>query len=55
MKAAEVTSEEGEALRVDDQFSYVAAWEFSGDASKPNMHKEALNYENIKVSQRSYK
>jgi succinate dehydrogenase / fumarate reductase flavoprotein subunit len=51
----EFQTEEGEALRVDDQFSYVAAWEFSGDASKPTMHKEALNYENIKVSQRSYK
>lgn len=51
----EYQTEDGEALRVDDQYSYVAAWEFTGDPSKPNLNKEALVYENIKVQQRSYK
>ncbi|MDP4950491.1 MAG: fumarate reductase/succinate dehydrogenase flavoprotein subunit [Flavobacteriales bacterium] len=51
----EFQTEEGEALRVDDKYSYVAAWEFSGDPSAPKLNKEDLNYENIKVQQRSYK
>jgi succinate dehydrogenase / fumarate reductase, flavoprotein subunit len=48
-------TEEGEALRHDDTYNYVAAWEFSGDPSAPVLHKEQLVYENIKVQQRSYK
>ena len=51
----EFQTEEGEALRVDDKYSYVAAWEFTGDPSAPKLNKEDLNYENIKVQQRSYK
>ncbi len=51
----EFQTEEGEALRVDDKYSYVAAWEFTGDPSAPRMNKEDLIYENIKVQQRSYK
>ena len=51
----EYQTEEGEALRQDDQYSYVATWLFSGDPSKPNFVKEDLVYENIKVQQRSYK
>jgi len=51
----EFQTEEGEALRVDDKYSYVAAWEFTGDPSAPKLNKEELNYENIKVQQRSYK
>lgn len=51
----EYQTPDGEALRMDDTFNYVAAWEFTGDPSKPNLHKEALVYENIKVSARSYK
>jgi succinate dehydrogenase / fumarate reductase flavoprotein subunit len=51
----EFQTEEGEALRVDETYSYVAAWEFTGDPSAPKMHKEDLIYENIKVQQRSYK
>jgi succinate dehydrogenase / fumarate reductase flavoprotein subunit len=51
----EYQTEDGEALRMDDTFNFVSSWEFSGDASNPALHKEALIYENIKVSQRSYK
>src|SRR4028118_376970 len=46
---------EGEALRNDDDYAYVSAWEYSGDLGKPILHKEMLNYENIKLAQRSYK
>ncbi|MFO0550116.1 MAG: fumarate reductase/succinate dehydrogenase flavoprotein subunit [Polyangiaceae bacterium] len=51
----EHTTEEGEAKRNDEGYSYVAAWEYSGDVSKPKLHKEALNFEFVKPSQRSYK
>jgi len=34
---------------------YVAAWEYKGDGQEPALHKEALNYEEIKVAQRNYK
>ena len=51
----EYQTNEGEALRNDDEYAYVAAWEYSGDLAKPNLHKEALNYENIQLAQRSYK
>lgn len=46
---------EGEALRNDEKFSYAAAWEFSGDVRKPAVHKEPLEFENVKLTQRSYK
>jgi succinate dehydrogenase / fumarate reductase, flavoprotein subunit len=46
---------DGEALRVDDVYNYVAAWEWTNNPSTPNLCKEALVYENIKVSSRSYK
>jgi succinate dehydrogenase / fumarate reductase flavoprotein subunit len=46
---------EGEALRKDDEFSYVAAWEFKGTGKEPVLHKEPLEFENIHLSQRSYK
>jgi succinate dehydrogenase / fumarate reductase flavoprotein subunit len=46
---------EGEALRDDADFSYVAAWEFKGVGVRPELHKEALNFEYVKPSQRSYK
>jgi len=48
-------TEEGEALRNDDKFSYVAAWEYKGDAKEPELHKEALNFDFVKPTQRSYK
>jgi len=46
---------EGEALRDDATFSYAAAWEFKGVGVKPELHKEPLNFEYVKLSQRSYK
>ncbi len=46
---------EGEALRDDDNFSYAAAWEYAGDDSAPILNKEPLVFENVKLSQRSYK
>jgi succinate dehydrogenase / fumarate reductase flavoprotein subunit len=46
---------EGEALRDDATFSYAAAWEFKGVGVKPELHKEPLNFEYVKPSQRSYK
>jgi succinate dehydrogenase / fumarate reductase, flavoprotein subunit len=52
----EYQTPEGEALRNDDDFCYVAAWEFPGSADeKPNLHKEMLEFENVKLTQRSYK
>ena len=50
----EYQTEDGEALRQDDQFMYVAAWEHKGE-SEFVMHKEALEYEVVHPSQRSYK
>ena len=50
----EYQTEEGEAKRDDENFRYVAAWEFE-DLSKWNLHKEPLEFENVKLSQRSYK
>jgi succinate dehydrogenase / fumarate reductase flavoprotein subunit len=45
---------EGEALRKDDEFSYVAAWEFQPDGLEV-LHKEELHFDVVKPSQRSYK
>ena len=52
---AESQTDDGEALRHDDEFAYVAAWEFAGVDSKPVLHKEALEYEYVEMKQRSYK
>jgi succinate dehydrogenase / fumarate reductase flavoprotein subunit len=46
---------DGEALRYDDQFMYVANWEYTGEPSEAKLHKEELKYEVVKPSQRSYK
>ena len=46
---------DGEALRDDEHFAYVAAWEYSGDDQPPMLHKEPLAFENVALSQRSYK
>ncbi|HEY2851647.1 MAG TPA: fumarate reductase/succinate dehydrogenase flavoprotein subunit [Gemmatimonadaceae bacterium] len=46
---------DGEALRHDDQFAYVAAWEFAGDGNAPILHKEPLVFENVALATRSYK
>jgi succinate dehydrogenase / fumarate reductase, flavoprotein subunit len=46
---------DGEALRNDDEFAYVSAWEFGGDDGRPILHKEPLVYEYVELKQRSYK
>lgn len=48
-------SSEGEAERNDKDFCHVAAWEFQGVGQKPNLHKENLDFENVKLATRSYK
>lgn len=50
----ESQTEEGEALRKDDEFTYAAAWEYKGNSTY-EMHKEELKFEAIKIAQRSYK
>ncbi len=56
---AESQTEDGEALRHDDEYAYVAAWEFGGGPEggdgKPILHKENLVYEFVELKQRSYK
>jgi succinate dehydrogenase / fumarate reductase flavoprotein subunit len=51
----EYQTPDGEARRDDEQFSYVAAWEFKGKDNKPEMHKEPLTFENVELAIRSYK
>jgi succinate dehydrogenase / fumarate reductase flavoprotein subunit len=51
----EYQTPEGEALRNDEEFMYVAAWEYSGDGKDPILNKEPLEYEAIEVKQRNYK
>ncbi|MBR4041488.1 MAG: fumarate reductase/succinate dehydrogenase flavoprotein subunit [Bacteroidaceae bacterium] len=51
----EYQTPEGEALRRDDEFSYVACWKYEGEGKKPELLKEPLNYEYIKVQTRNYK
>ncbi len=46
---------EGEAQRKDDEFMYVAAWEYTGEDKDPELHKEPLVYEEVKVATRNYK
>ena len=46
---------EGEALRDDENFTFVSAWEYKGEPSQAVLHKEDLNYEEIEVKTRSYK
>ena len=52
---AESQTEDGEALRHDDEFLHVSAWEFTGAGNAPILHKEPLEYEFIELKQRSYK
>ncbi len=47
-------TDKGEAERDDKKYMYVAAWEWKGEDTKAALHKETLNYEEIKVAQRSY-
>jgi succinate dehydrogenase / fumarate reductase flavoprotein subunit len=51
----EYQTEDGEALRNDDEYAYVAAWEFTGVGSTPVLHKEPLEFEYVKLQTRSYK
>jgi succinate dehydrogenase / fumarate reductase, flavoprotein subunit len=51
----EYQTAEGEALRNDDAFAHVAAWQYTGEGSTPNRLVEPLTFENVQLSQRSYK
>ena len=51
----ESQTEEGEALRNDDDFAYAAAWEFQGVDKPSTLHKEPLTFEHVHLTQRSYK
>ncbi|MBK1439757.1 fumarate reductase/succinate dehydrogenase flavoprotein subunit [Parapedobacter sp. ISTM3] len=51
----ESQTEEGEAKRDDENFRYVAAWEYKGENQPEVLHKEPLEFENVKLTQRSYK
>ena len=46
---------DGEAKRDDKHFSYVSAWEYKGMDKEPELHKEPLTFENVKLATRSYK
>ncbi|MDO4716834.1 MAG: fumarate reductase/succinate dehydrogenase flavoprotein subunit, partial [Propionibacteriaceae bacterium] len=52
---AESQTPDGEALRHDDEFLYVGAWEWTGEGNKPILHREPLVYKAIELKQRSYK
>jgi len=52
---SESQTPEGEALRKDDEFAYVSAWESTGKPGAPILNKEPLAFENVKLTQRSYK
>ena len=51
----EMQTEEGETKRDDENYMYVAAWEYTGEGVEPQLHKEPLVYENIKIATRNYK
>ena len=51
----EFQTSEGEALRDDENFNFVSAWESQGDSSEPKLHKEKLEFETVTPTQRSYK
>lgn len=51
----EYQTEDGEALRRDEEYSYVSAWQFQGIDNEPVLNKEPLQYEYIKLAVRSYK
>jgi succinate dehydrogenase / fumarate reductase flavoprotein subunit len=51
----EYHTSEGEALRDDENFNFVSAWESQGDSSEPKLHKEKLEFETVTPTQRSYK
>ncbi len=51
----ESATPDGEAMRKDDEFTYVSAWEYKGENQQEELHKEPLIFENVKLTQRSYK
>ena len=51
----EFQTDDGEAIRDDEKFKFVSAWEYNDDPSKPILHKEDLEYEDIEIKTRSYK
>jgi len=51
----EYQTEDGEARRVDDQYSHASVWEYKGPKMEPALHKEPLEFEHVKPTQRSYK
>ena len=51
----ECQTSEGEAQRDDEHYAYVAAWEYTGDEQIPQLHKEQLEFDNVELTQRSYK
>ena len=51
----EMQTEEGETKRDDENYMFVAAWEYKGENEAPELHKAPLVYENIKIATRNYK
>ncbi|MCK9627897.1 MAG: fumarate reductase/succinate dehydrogenase flavoprotein subunit, partial [Bacteroidales bacterium] len=51
----EMQTEDGETLRDDQNYMYVSAWEYAGEDKEPNLHKESLKYEFVKLATRNYK
>ena len=51
----EYQTDDGEALRNDEEYNYVSSWEYAGENVPPNLHKEILNFETVTPTQRSYK
>jgi len=51
----EAESEDGEAIRDDNNFCHVSAWEYKKEGTEPEVHREPLVFENVKLTQRSYK
>ncbi|MBD3404070.1 FAD-binding protein, partial [candidate division GN15 bacterium] len=48
-------TEDGEAVRNDDDYCYVSAWEYAGEGQPPKLHKEDLEFDNVELATRSYK
>ena len=51
----EYQTSDGEALRDDDKYAYVGAWQYTGEGALPLLHKEPLHFETVKLATRSYK
>jgi succinate dehydrogenase / fumarate reductase flavoprotein subunit len=51
----EYQTPDGEAKRDDEHYAFVAAWEYAGEGRSPQLHREDLDFENVQLTQRSYK